>query len=111
MEQYGLCDLFESICCTNGDDTAFIVSSAADIGNTRESATIGFTELSEAVKAIAAELCHRHDIVGRRFRKRRPADAATAWSNIEQCVWIVSSYPSPGETAAGRWSAARMRIA
>eukprot|EP00957_Ditylum_brightwellii_P022066 1664471-Ditylum_brightwellii.AAC.1 len=93
---------FESIVCTNGDDTAFYISKDKNgdtndkINNNEEEEmkTIGFTELHESTIAIACELYHRHSV----GRRRHCNDC-----DFLESVLIVStakSTPSPAEAAA-----------
>ena len=74
-----LISLFDSICLSDGDNTAFITTSSSS----QDDAEVGYTELREAIITISGELYHRHGL-----RKS------------QQSVLIVSTYPSVGESAS-----------
>ena len=94
-----LISLFDSICASDGDSTAF-VSTRNDIAAVESPCSsqpdnfteVGFSELREASIAIASELCHRHGII---TQSTVPTDTLSP-----RGVLVVSDEPSAGEAAA-----------
>lgn len=96
-----LISLFDSICASYGDSTAFIsakndgVDEGVELSSSERDhfarTEVGFSELREASIAIASELCHRHGIA-----------QSTVSANVlsPRAVLVVSDDPSAGEAAA-----------
>ena len=121
---------FDSICATNGDDTAFFyrqMNSSSSITSTGGHAdhrqggnchsekkdhsnklhTVGFSELNSNINLIASELHNRHSLRSAFTSSNRPASMSTSASCIptEELIALagsrcVSNLPSPGEAAA-----------
>ena len=104
--QPSLISLFDSICASDGDSTAFVSISAKNdsvVGGGVELSSlserdhftrteVGFSELREASIAIASELCHRHGVTQSKI-------SGISTLSIRG-VLVISDHPSAGESAA-----------
>ena len=94
-----LISLFDSICASDGDSTAFVSATTAHVGDDGQPGQltrteVGFSELQEASIAIASELCHRHGVT------RRQSTKSSNSTLSPRGVLVVSDHPSAGEAAA-----------
>ena len=97
-----LISLFDSICASYGDSTAFIsakndgVDEGVELSSSERDhfarTEVGFSELREASIAIASELCHRHGVAQSKI------SSSSALST--RGVLVISDAPSIGEAAA-----------
>jgi acyl-CoA synthetase (AMP-forming)/AMP-acid ligase II len=99
---------FDSVCTTNGDDTAFYTSqynSNSLKNDNRKLYSVGFSELNSNINLIASELHNRHSIRPAFTSSNRPTPSCIPTEEFmkeagSRCILIISDQPSPGEAAA-----------